>query len=68
MRQKDDILYADEGKKLTNGTTVYADFLRLGDWDNADNYTEITLEEYENILQEQLREEEIEYSNRNDNI
>lgn len=32
--------------------------------DNEDNYTEITPEEYENILQEQLKEEgEIEYGN-----
>lgn len=50
------IVTASEGMMLTNGT-VYASSLRLGDWDSADNYYEITKEEYEAILQAQIEEE-----------
>jgi hypothetical protein len=53
MKSIDGILYADEGKMLTNGATVYADFLRLGDWDSENNYTEITKEEHEKKMAEQ---------------
>ena len=35
------VIVADEGKMLTNGET-YAKSIELGDWDNADNYYEIT--------------------------
>ena len=37
---------ADEGYMLTNGT-VYAKSVRLGDWDSADNWHEVTVAEYE---------------------
>ena len=47
---------ADEGMILTDGNSVYASFLRLGDFDSADNYYEVTKEEYESILQAQTEE------------
>ena len=59
MRQDDNILYADEGKMLTNGAAVYADFLRLGDWDSENNYTEITKEEYEKKMAEPVSDAEV---------
>ncbi len=40
------LIKASEGMMLTNGT-VYALEVDLGDWDSADNWQEITLEEYE---------------------
>lgn len=43
------ILCADEGMILTNGET-YARKLVLGDWDKAENYHEITEEEYNEIM------------------
>lgn len=42
------VLIADEGKVLTNGET-YAKSIALGDWDSANNYREITVEEYKEI-------------------
>ena len=43
------VIVADEGKVLTNGET-YAKSIELGDWDNADNYYEITDEEYNKLM------------------
>ena len=40
------VITADEGKLLTNGE-IYAKTITLGDWDNAENYYEITEKEYE---------------------
>lgn len=40
------IIVADEGMILTNGE-IYASSVRLGDWDSADNWREVTREEYE---------------------
>lgn len=40
------IITASEGHMLTNGI-VYASSVRLGDWDSADNWHEVTVEEYE---------------------
>lgn len=37
---------ASEGMMLTNGT-LYAIEIDLGDWDSAENYYEIPIEEYE---------------------
>ena len=59
MKPIDGILYADEGKMLTNGATVYADFLRLGDWDSENNYTEITKEEHEKKMAEMASDAEV---------
>lgn len=42
------VLIADEGKMLTDGET-YAKSVELGDWDKAENYTEITEAEYDEI-------------------
>ena len=49
------VLIADEGKMLTDGET-YAKSVELGDWDKAENYYEITTEEYDEI-QAKLEEE-----------
>ena len=52
------VLVADEGKVLTNGET-YAQCVELGDWDKAENYHEITKEEYDEIqakLESELQE------------
>ena len=46
------VITADDGKILTNGET-YAKKLVLGDWDKAENYHEITEEEYNEIMVEQ---------------
>ena len=43
------VLIADEGKMLTDGE-IYAKILELGDWDKAENYHEITTEEYDEIM------------------
>ena len=51
----DKIIIADDGMMLTNGE-VYAKTIRLGDWDTAENYHEITYAEYEGILQAQMEE------------
>lgn len=52
------VLTASEGMLLTDGT-IYVKRIELGDWDSAENYTEISVEEYEKILQalEELEEE-----------
>ena len=51
----DKIIIADDGMMLTNGE-IYAKTIRLGDWDKAENYHEITYAEYEEILQAQIEE------------
>lgn len=40
------VIVASEGMMLTNGN-IYASSVRLGDWDSADNWHEVTVEEYE---------------------
>ena len=40
------VIEADEGMMLTDGN-IYASSVRLGDWDSADNWHEVTVEEYE---------------------
>ena len=42
------VLIADEGMMLTNGET-YAKSVELGDWDSAENWREITKEEYDEL-------------------
>lgn len=42
-------LKASEGMLLTDGE-IYAKLLVLGDWDKAENYREITEEEYNAIM------------------
>jgi hypothetical protein len=52
------VLVADEGKMLTDGEN-YAKSVELGDWDKAENYYEITTEEYDEIqakLESELQE------------
>ena len=45
-----ELIKASEGMIFTDGT-IYATEIRLGDWDSADNYHEITQEEYEKIME-----------------
>ena len=40
---------ANDGMWLTNGV-IYAKEITLGDWDDADNYYEITEEEYVSMI------------------
>lgn len=52
------ILYADEGKVLTNGE-IYGKQIYLGENDEPSNYREITDEEYEVIkVQNEVEENE----------
>lgn len=53
------ILYADEGKILTNGE-VYGKQIYLAEGEKSENYKEISKEEYEIIKeQEQIYENDI---------
>ena len=45
-------IYAKEGYILTNGD-VYGYIIDLGKFDNEENYHEITIEEYEEILKQE---------------
>lgn len=49
-------LNASEGTILTNGE-IYAKRIELGDWDSPDNYREITMDEYNAILQREENRE-----------
>ncbi len=46
------ILYADDGKVVTNGE-VYGKIIYLAEDASADGYFEITYDEYEEILKEE---------------
>lgn len=50
------ILYADEGKILTNGE-IYGTEIYLAEGEKMDAYSEITKKEYEEIM-EKIREDE----------
>lgn len=51
------MIYADEGKVLTNGK-VYGVRIYLSTTDKLEDFYEITMEEYEEILEEQRKAEE----------
>ena len=46
------VLVADEGYILTNGE-IYSTMIYLGIYDSPDNYYQITLEEYQAIIDQQ---------------
>ena len=46
------VIYADEGKVLTNGET-YGRTIYLANGENADNYHEISEAEYQEMLKSQ---------------
>lgn len=46
------VLKADEGYILTNGE-IYSTMIYLGIYDSPDNYYQITLEEYQAIIDQQ---------------
>jgi hypothetical protein len=52
------VLRASEGHKLTNGT-AYGSSVVLGAGDSSDNWREITIEEYNEIMKAQEDEENI---------
>lgn len=51
--KKRTVLYAEEGKILTNGT-VYGTVIFLAEDQSAFSFYEITKEEYEKMIKEQL--------------
>lgn len=50
------IITAKDGMILTNGE-IYGFRIALGDWDSEENYHEIPVEEYEQILAEEANKE-----------
>lgn len=52
MKQIDNMIIADEGKKLTDGEGFYSKVC-LSNIDSADRYSEVTIEEMNTILEEQ---------------
>lgn len=55
--EKRTVIFADEGKVLTNGE-IYGTQIFLAVSDSTDNYREITQEEYDNILAEEEKRNE----------
>lgn len=55
MKIKDNLLIADKGKVLTDDMGYWSTF-SLGNGRTADEFHEITIEEYEKILAEQESE------------
>ena len=52
------VITASEGMMLTNGE-IYASSVRLGDWDSADNWHEVSREEYEKKMAEMASDAEV---------
>lgn len=52
------VITASEGHMLTNGE-IYASSVRLGDWDSADNWHEVSKEEYEMKMLETASDAEV---------
>lgn len=57
MINEGNVIKPSDGMVLTNGDIYATLAIRLGDGDNADNYHEITKDEYKEILQKQMEEE-----------
>lgn len=58
MTIEGNIITASEGMVLTNGEN-FATVVRLGDWDSADNWHEVTKEEYEMKMAEMASDAEV---------
>lgn len=58
MTIEGNIITASEGMVLTNGEN-FATVVRLGDWDSADNWHEVTVEEYEAKMAEMASDAEV---------
>ena len=57
------IITASEGMILTNGS-AYGRRIALGSLDSAENWHEITIEEYERIMKEEAEKEDEAYGQR----
>lgn len=51
-------LKAKEGYRYTNGIDIHGEIIYLAEGMSADNFYEITIEEYEKILEEQQNKED----------
>ena len=58
MTIEGNIITASEGMVLTNGEN-FATVVRLGDWDSADNWHEVTKEEYDAKMAEMASDAEV---------
>lgn len=58
MTIEGNIITASEGMVLTNGEN-FATVVRLGDWDSADNWHEVTKEEYDAKMEEMASDAEV---------
>lgn len=58
MTIEGNIITASEGMVLTNGEN-FATVVRLGDWDSADNWHEVSKEEYEAKMAEMASDAEV---------
>ena len=58
MTIEGNIITASEGMVLTNGEN-FATVVRLGDWDSADNWHEVSREEYEKKMAEMASDAEV---------
>lgn len=58
MKINGNLIFADDGKILTDGNN-YGLTISLADDRNPYEYTEITIKEYEKIIEEKIKNEEL---------
>ena len=51
-------LKAKEGYRYTNGVNIHGEIIYLAEGMSADSFYEITIEEYERMLEEQAKREQ----------